>query len=254
MVLTGKVAFITGGASGIGLACAKQFLATNIKGVALVDINDIDGNKVSKELNQIYPNKIIFIKTNVSDKNQVKEAFETAIKEFGNLDIVLNNAGVVNEFEPNKCYDVNIVGVTNCLQLAINDFLPKFKSKHLDGIVINLSSITALNPKSWFMLPTYVASKSAVLGLSMCYSHPYYYEKSGVKVIAICPGLTITALLATSEVTENEDLMKVINNLPTQKADVLGKNLIQIIEKAKNGSIWKMEAGLIEEIDSIKIN
>nr|XP_023016996.1 uncharacterized protein LOC111506215 [Leptinotarsa decemlineata] len=107
----GKVAIVTGGASGIGLAIVKKFLQQGAKGVGEVDISEETGKKVVSSLEKEYGDKVIFIKGDVSKEEDVRNAFDKMIKGFKNLDIVVNNAGIEEVPNYEKVVSINLVGI-----------------------------------------------------------------------------------------------------------------------------------------------
>lgn len=103
-----KVALITGGLGGIGLAIAKELLKDGAKGVVLLDVDGSSARKILNEL-QIDRNRVLFLETDVTKEGDVIRAFETTVTNFGQLDIVINCAGIVNEKDWEKCVNVNFV-------------------------------------------------------------------------------------------------------------------------------------------------
>ncbi|CAH2241449.1 jg15646 [Pararge aegeria aegeria] len=109
MELKGKVALITGAAAGIGLAYSEELLKQGAK-VSLCDIESDIGEQVADELGSKYGRKnVLFCQCDVTDYPQYEEAFEMTIKVFNRLDIVVNNAGVMNDRFWELEVDVNLL-------------------------------------------------------------------------------------------------------------------------------------------------
>jgi 15-hydroxyprostaglandin dehydrogenase (NAD) len=93
-----KVALISGGASGIGLNYAKVLLRNELRAVTLADISDECGATALQEIeNEFGPNRATFVKTDVTNLKNYEEAFKKTIEIYKNLDIVINNAGILND-------------------------------------------------------------------------------------------------------------------------------------------------------------
>ena len=189
MNLEGKVAIITGGASGIGLAIAKDLFAHGVK-VVIADWSD-SSDFVKKEFNN---KNAIFIKTDVSKEKQVKHLVSETVKRFGKLDYMVANAGIGDgallHEEPvatwDKVVDVNLKGVFLCNKYAIKEMLKK-KS----GAIVNMSSILGLVGEA--VAPAYCACKAGVNNLTK--SAALAYAKEGVRINSVCPAYIYTPLL-----------------------------------------------------------
>lgn len=102
--------------------------------------------------------------------------------------------------------------------MALESFISKHKSGE-EGIIINISSIAALDVQEY--VPTYTATKFAILGLSLALGHESYYHRTGVKVICLCPGGTVTSIsegITDKTVSLHEDLIiKIMQDLRFQE-------------------------------------
>ncbi|XP_045478439.1 15-hydroxyprostaglandin dehydrogenase [NAD(+)]-like [Harmonia axyridis] len=246
--IKGKVALVTGGASGIGLDIVKRLLGEGAKGVSIADINQEIGKKVCNELQKKFgSNKVIFVKTDVSDKKSFEDAFQTTVEYFKNIDILVNNAGIFNDVNYDKEIDVNFKGVAHGITLGIQKFIPQYKSGS-EGVIMNTASSTGttIYPGA----PIYGATKSAVVSLTMAFGDEVHYNRTKVRVVAVAPGLTTTNIFPNAglmSVCLNEDFGQIfkeqIDSYKEQPAEIVGKNVMKIIKEKPSGTVWISEDG-----------
>ncbi len=189
-----KVAVITGGVSGIGLATAKRFANAGAM-VILADLQD--GADLAKSLNGK------FIQTDVSDEKQVKSLMEKTFEAFGKIDILINNAGVNANYaklvdsdkkDYNLTHNVNTLGVV----FGIKHAAPFMQE---GGSIINISSVAGKQGVAY--LAPYVASKYAIVGITQ--TAAIELGDRGIRVNAICPS-SVDTPMARAE--GGEDLLK----------------------------------------------
>ncbi|KUI39886.1 short-chain dehydrogenase [Mycobacterium sp. GA-1199] len=188
--LAGKVAVITGGASGIGLASAKRMTAEGAT-VVIGDIDPAAGRTVADDLNGT------FVQVDVSDPVAVDELFDTAAETHGSIDIAFNNAGISppeDELIENtgidawqRVQDVNLKSVFLCCKAALRHMVPQQK-----GSIINTASFVAVVGSATSQI-SYTASKGGVLTMSR--ELGVQYARQGIRVNALCPGPVNTPLL-----------------------------------------------------------
>lgn len=194
MLLENKVTIITGGTRGIGLATAKAFLKEGAI-VIVCGSREETVNKALEELKEEFPNGIIRgIAPNLKSYKDVEEKFTSAIKEFGRLDVLINNAGVSDK-EPFTNYteehfmdviDINLKGVFNCSKVASTFMIPA-KS----GVILNTSSMVSRDAMpSGIAYPT---SKFAVNGFTLALAREL--AQFGIRVNAVAPGVTYTDMM-----------------------------------------------------------
>ena len=162
MRLENKVAIITGGASGIGLAAVKRFVAEGAK-VAIVDYDKEAGEKVAATFDE----QVVFFEADVSKLPQVKRMAADVFEKFGGIDILINNAGItrdatllkLTEEDFEKVVQINLNGVFYCTQ-AVASYMIEQKY----GKIINTSSVSAVRGN--FGQTNYTATKAAVIGMT----------------------------------------------------------------------------------------
>lgn len=186
MRLNNKVAIITGAASGMGKAIAILYA----KEGARVVVSDMNINGAQETVSEIKANggTAIAMLTNVTKEEDVKALIETTIKEYGTLDIIVNNAGIMDNMAPvgevsNESWDrlisVNTTSVMLCMREALKIF-----TKKKSGVIINIASIGGF--RGGVAGAAYTASKHAVVGLTK--STGFQYAKAGIRCNAIAPG------------------------------------------------------------------
>jgi len=190
--LEGKVAIITGGASGIGAATAELFVQEGAKVVA-ADVNEEQGAALVERLGA----NARFRKTDVGSIEDVEALVNYAITEFGGLDIMFNNAGISGAQYPrfldddladfHKVVNVNLLGV-----MAGCRFAGKYMSQHGGGVILNSASIAGVMAGQALM--TYRATKAAVIQFSK--SIAIDLAEYNIRVIALAPGHIRTPLNA----------------------------------------------------------
>ncbi|MFZ0173481.1 MAG: 3-oxoacyl-ACP reductase [Acidimicrobiales bacterium] len=188
--LDGKVAVITGAASGIGKASAKRFAAEGAS-VVVVDLVDEPGESLAAEIGGLY------IHADVTDAGEVEAMYDAAIERFGTLDVCFNNAGISPPDDDsiletgieawNRVQQVNLTSVFLCCKAGIARLL-----EHGGGSVINTASFVAILGAATSQI-SYSASKGGVLSMSR--ELGVQFARQGVRVNALCPGPVNTPLL-----------------------------------------------------------
>jgi NAD(P)-dependent dehydrogenase (short-subunit alcohol dehydrogenase family) len=187
--VVGKVAFVTGGASGIGLGMVKTFLRAGMK-VIVADIRDDHLETARKEL--AAGPAIHFIKLDITDRDGMRAAADEAERVFGRVHVLCNNAGVGSLGDVKKytysdwdwCLQVNLGGVIN----GIQTFLPRLLGHGEPAHIVNTSSVGALMPMPGGA--AYIAAKSAVHGLTEALRCDL--DGTNVGVTLLVPGPTKT--------------------------------------------------------------
>ena len=186
--LKDNVAVITGGTSGIGLAAAKRFIASGAK---VVISGRKDGTAIADEIGAT------FIQCDVSSEEAVENLMETAKSTYGNIDVVVNNAGAnfgynvlmetdITDFDKN--FGINTKGVV----YGIKHGVPRMND---GGRIVNVSSMAGLQGAAY--LSPYVASKWAVIGIAR--TAAMELGERGIRVNAICPTSVNTPMANTPD-------------------------------------------------------
>ncbi|XP_012059307.1 PREDICTED: peroxisomal hydratase-dehydrogenase-epimerase-like [Atta cephalotes] len=244
-IVSGKNVLITGGAAGLGYAFLNHFLKHGAKKIIILDIDAETGKRIELGVEKSCgEKKVHFIHTDVSNHKHVTEAFEEASTLLGNIDIVINNAGVLDERRWEKEISVNIGGMVSTAMLAVQ-YMSRDTGGH-GGILVNVSQHVDI--RNTAQLPVYTATKHAIIGLSQSLSDPYHYEKTGVTVITLCPGLTETALTVDSpnkllSRVMKADFVKNLEQFLIQTPYIVAQGLMTILRIGESGSIWVIESG-----------
>ena len=203
MQILNATAIITGGASGLGEATARLFVAGGAK-VIIFDLNETAGH----DLEQEFQGKVKFIKTNVSDEESVRSALKVAAETFGPFQIVVNCAGIApvgktlgktdGVYGPHslevfdKTIRVNLIGTFNVIRLAAFEMEKNQPNSDGErGVIINTASVAAYDGQIGQV--AYAASKGGIVSMTLPIARDL--AKSGIRVMTIAPGLFETPLL-----------------------------------------------------------
>ncbi|MEQ6389686.1 3-hydroxyacyl-CoA dehydrogenase [Bacillaceae bacterium S4-13-58] len=202
MDLKGKVAVVTGGASGLGLATVERLVENGAK-VVIFDLNEENAKEAAERLG----NNVTYAVVNVTDEDSVQNGIDVAIKNFGAIHICVNCAGVgtpgktigkkgVLPLEKYKqVIDINLIGTFNVLRLSANrmkDNEPITDSGER-GVIINTASVAAFDGQMG--QAAYGASKAGVVGMTLPVSRDL--SQYGIRVNTIAPGLFMTPMANT---------------------------------------------------------
>jgi NAD(P)-dependent dehydrogenase (short-subunit alcohol dehydrogenase family) len=209
----GKVAFITGGASGIGRATALAFARAGAS-VAVADVSE-GGNQETARLIEEENGRALAVKCDVSRSDDVQTALNKTIEAFGRLDFAFNNAGIeprkpaptadYDEEEWNRIIDIDLRGVFLCMKHEIPLIL-----KQGGGAIVNTSSGAGIIGIKGS--PAYTAAKHGVIGLTRAAALDYAAQN--IHINAVCPGYIATPMMDRFTGGTPEGRAKVISEEP----------------------------------------
>ncbi|CAH0700978.1 unnamed protein product [Spodoptera exigua] len=214
--LANKVVVITGGAEGIGYEVADKYLSKGAKLVFLLDINEKFGNESVKKLSAKYgANKAIFMKCDVTT-----DLVPVSKKIFENykVDVLINNAGILNDRLLKKTIDINVTAVIEW-GLTFWDHMRKDRES-----------------TNFYLF--------AVMGFTKSLGHKANYERTGVRVVAMCPGFTETKLTAQPQawdMGQDKEFEQFLKAQAWQKVESVGNAAVDIFEKGESGTAWLIE-------------
>lgn len=191
--LKGKVAIITGGASGIGESTVRLFVEEGCR-VVIADIQDVKGEALSRSLGEL----AVYAHVDVSSETDVKAVVDAAVSQFGRLDCMFNNAGIGEDFIPieriemqqfERIVRINMGGVF----LGMKHAAPIMKRQG-SGSIISTASVAGLQSGNAGHI--YSAMKSAIIGMTRVVATEL--GESGIRVNCICPGAILTPIFTVN--------------------------------------------------------
>ncbi len=245
MKLENKVAIITGGGSGIGKETALLFAEEGAK-VVVADINEKSGMEVVSEIERA-GGEGLFFKLDTSIREQSKEMAGYVFNKYGRIDVLINNAGIVQdalilkmtEEHWDRVIDVNLKGAFNCIQAVVEIMINQGK-----GVIINTSSIVGLFGN--IGQANYASAKAGLIGMTKALAKEL--GKKGIRVNAVAPGFIMTPM--TRGVPEKIlEMMKEKTPLRIlgEPKDVAYAYLYLASDEAKfvNGAVLSVDGGLV---------
>jgi NAD(P)-dependent dehydrogenase (short-subunit alcohol dehydrogenase family) len=205
-MLEGKVAFITGGASGIGAGTARRFAQEGAR-VALADMQDEEGERIRKEIAG-EDGQALYVHCDVSDADSVRRAIEKTVRRFGRLDIVFANAGIngvwtpIDELQPDewqRTININLTGT----YLTVHFAVPHLKEAGAGSIIIT-SSVNGTRTFSNPGASAYSTSKAGQVAFMKMIA--LELGRHNIRCNAICPGAIATNI---DQRTEQRDTEKI---------------------------------------------
>lgn len=205
--MKGQTAIVTGGGRGIGKAIAETLARRGVN-IAVVDVNLDIAKETSAELEKLGV-KSIALKADVSNSSDVGSLFENSLKEFGRIEILINNAGItrdalllrMKEEEWDAVLNINLKGTFLCSKEAV-----KVMSKQRYGRIISIASVVAFmgNPGQ----ANYSDSKAGIIGLTKTIAKEY--ASRGITANAIAPGFITTAMTEMLPENVKNEMLKAI--------------------------------------------
>ncbi|RWZ68559.1 3-oxoacyl-ACP reductase [Labedella populi] len=207
--LGGRIAVVTGGGSGIGLATARRFAAEGAT-VVIADLDERAGAAAADEVDGV------FIRCDVADQDSVDHLFDATVARFGRLDIAFNNAGISPPDDDSiettelpawqRVQDVNLTSVYLCSRAALRHMV-----RQQSGSIINTASFVAVLGSATSQI-SYTASKGGVLALTR--ELGVQFARQGIRVNALCPGPVNTPLLTELFASDPERAARRLVHVP----------------------------------------
>ncbi len=245
MRLENKVVIITGAGSGIGKETALLFANEGAK-VVVADFNEKGGEETTADIKK-NGGEAFFAKLDVTNREQAKQMVKLTLEKYGKIDVLINNAGIVQdaflskmtEEQWDKVINVNLKGVFNCSQAVVEVMMNQG-----NGVIINTSSIVGLNGNVGQV--NYAATKAGLIGMTKTLAKEL--GKKGIRVNAVAPGFIATPM--TSNVPEKIlEMMKEKTPLRRlgEPKDVAYAYLYLASDEANfvNGAVLCVDGGLI---------
>ncbi len=209
--LTDRIAVVTGGGQGIGLAIANRLVEEGAA-VVLADVNEETASAAAKEI-EAQGGKALAVAVDVTDSASVEAMVDATVEQCGGMDILVNNAGITRdkllmrmaEGDWDAVIAVNLKGTFNCIKAATRPRMPMMKNRY--GRIISIASIIGLigNPGQ----ANYAASKAGIIALTKSVAKEL--GSRGVTANAVAPGFIETAM---TEVLPEEVRKRFLENIP----------------------------------------
>lgn len=244
-----KVVMITGGAAGIGKACAVKF-ASEGANVVICDVNEELGRATAQEIGGT------FYKVNVTIRQEVQDWIDVVAEQQGHIDVLINNAGILrdgqlvkvkkgelvkqmSESDWDMLIDINLKGVFNCAQAVAPVMI-----RQGSGVILNASSVVGLDGN--FGQTNYVAAKAGVIGMTKVWAREL--GRSGIRVNAIAPGFTLTDMVRQMP---EKILEQMISHVPLgrlgEPADIANAYAFLASDEASyiSGVVLRVDGGIV---------
>ena len=194
MRIKDKVVIITGSGGGIGKETALLFAKEGAK-VVVADVNEKGGTETVENIKKA-GGEAFFAKLDVSSRDQIKQVVKDTITKYGKIDVLINNAGIIQdalvvkmtEEQWDKVININLKGPFNCIQAVVEQMINQGS-----GVIINISSIVALYGNVG--QTNYAATKAGLIGMTKTLAKEL--GKKGIRVNAVAPGFIYTPMTAT---------------------------------------------------------
>ncbi|MDQ7049476.1 MAG: SDR family NAD(P)-dependent oxidoreductase [Enterobacterales bacterium] len=248
MSFENSLAVVSGGASGLGLGVVQRIVSQGGK-VAILDLNQQTGQKIASQ----NPKQILFIKTDISQEQQVEKAIKRAVDSFGSINLAVGCAGILGAGKLlskkgpmpldyfKKVVDINLIGsflLTRVAAMHMQKNQPDENGQN--GVIIHTASIAAYEGQLGQV--AYAATKSAIVGMMLPLAREF--AKSGIRCMAIAPGIFETPMIENVP----DDIRKALcDSVPFPSRFGKAEEFAQMVEQINdnpmlNGSVIRLDA------------
>jgi NAD(P)-dependent dehydrogenase (short-subunit alcohol dehydrogenase family) len=230
MDISGRVAIITGAAAGIGRATAVRFAEMGASGLVLADLDQIGLAATAQIVADGSPGAAtLVVPTDVTDVRSLEQLYEATVQRFGGMDIVFNNAGIVSGPPPfpdtaperiKKVIEIDLASVAVSTHFAVQHMRAR------GGVIVNTASTGGLNP--YLADAPYAAAKAGVIMFSR--SCKDLHAMHGIRVNAVCPGVTETPILEKlGGGTRPDWLGPIMENIELLRPEDIAEAVVRIV-------------------------
>lgn len=240
MQIKDKKVIIIGPTGKLGVAFCRELLRNGAGTIIILDDQEHQAQSAVDELNKEFgKNRVNYLSCDIS-KNILDCVFKEAVDILGGLDILINNADLINESNICRAVDINITAVVRGTLLGVQVMGKDLGGR--GGIVVNVASVLGLDVLP--QLPIYSTTKQAVISFSRSYAQPYHYNRTGVKIVVLCPGVSDSSIKENiNNLYEDPEAITESLTIYPKKVETVAHGLIYAIRCAQNGSIWVSEDG-----------
>lgn len=246
----GNSAIVTGATSGIGQAICRSLLNHGVLNLVMSSTNNKKGERFKTQLEKDYPSACVsFHCCDIRIREEFEDLFQAAVSTHKCIDIMINNAGMLDENKWEETIEVNVLGMANGLKTAMCCMSMKRGGK--GGTIVNIGSGLRFLPSA----PIYTGSKLFTIGLTQCVGDEMSFYDTNVRVLALLPGLTNTEqmkrLVECPGDTEYGKMLsrelKEIIHLRQEPCHV-GEGVVSLLLNGSPGSVWVAEDEKLYEI------
>ncbi|KAL6040373.1 Momilactone A synthase-like [Balamuthia mandrillaris] len=247
--LKGKVAVITGGASGIGKATALLFTKEGAS-VVIADVDMAAGKALSRQINDTFSAKrAFFVYCDVREASHLTEAIQAAVREFDGFDIMCNNAGIslpgqifpggISREAWRRLIDINFTAVVEGTQqawLEMKKDRPGAVHQNKGGVIINTASMSGLVPMPHD--PVYAATKAGVVNFTRSLAELAIADN--IAIHAICPSFTLTPLVERHGEQMMEAMSALVGGMLPVEEVAVGMLELALLPRQRSGAIMRV--------------
>ncbi|KAI8116537.1 hypothetical protein FF38_07538 [Lucilia cuprina] len=248
MDLEGKNVVYVADCGGLAFETCKVLVSRNIAKLAI--LHSVDNPQAIAKLQALNPRtQIFFWKFSFTmSRSEMKRYLNDVITQIDCIDVLINGSTLCKEQDVDASINVNLTAPINIVSIVM-PFMDKSKDGGRGGMIVNINSVTGLDPSPVFCV--YSAAKFGLLGFTRSLAHPIYYDKTGVAVLGICCGPTKTFVRHTMKafLEYGQEYVDKLKGAPCQETAVCARNIVRAIEMGSNGQIWIADN---ERLDIVK--